>query len=200
MPLLHKTQNPCHTFYHGRQERRNQEASFSLLLLPLLLLVPLLTQKKNYVPPWRSRLKFGLAFLTSFTSSGVLHLLPSVSAFPNSLPQTLWPSVRGSRMWPKFTLGIHAALTDSPLTSIYSSTSLVNLMSGKCWFLWAWPTKALVFLCKPGFVGLCCWPKCYHVLNWFFLPKPGFLEFIWIFSDRNHFKINISHILNPNLT
>jgi hypothetical protein len=27
-------------------------------------------------------------------------------------------------------------------------------------------------------------PKCYHVLNWFFLPKPGFLifgEFIWIF-------------------
>jgi hypothetical protein len=26
------------------------------------------------------------------------------------------------------------------------------------------------------------------------------LEFIWIFSDRNHFKINISHILNPNLT
>jgi hypothetical protein len=26
------------------------------------------------------------------------------------------------------------------------------------------------------------------------------LEFIWIFSDRNHFKINISHILNSNLT
>ncbi len=26
-----------------------------------------------------------------------------------------------------------------------------------------------------------------------------FLEFIWIFSSRNHFKINISHILNPNL-
>ncbi len=34
----------------------------------------------------------------------------------------------------------------------------------------------------------------------FFLPKPGFLEFIWIFSSRNHLKINISHILNPNLT
>ncbi len=48
------------------------------------------------------------------------------------------------------------------------------------------------------------WPvrlrRCYHVLNWFFLPKPGFLEFIWIFSGRTHFKINISHILNPNLT
>jgi hypothetical protein len=24
----------------------------------------------------------------------------------------------------------------------------------------------------------------------FFLPKPGFLEFIWIFSGRNHLKIN----------
>jgi hypothetical protein len=36
-------------------------------------------------------------------------------------------------------------------------------------------------------VACACWPKCYHVLNWFFLPKPGFLEFIWIFSDRNHF-------------
>ncbi len=44
------------------------------------------------------------------------------------------------------------------------------------------------------------WPKCYHVINWFFLPKPGFLEFIWIFSRRNHLKINISHILNPKLT
>ncbi len=44
------------------------------------------------------------------------------------------------------------------------------------------------------------WPNCYHVLNWFFLPKPGILEFIWIFSRENHFKINISHILNPNLT
>jgi hypothetical protein len=32
--------------------------------------------------------------------------------------------------------------------------------------------------------GLCHWPKCYHVLNWFFLSKPGFLEFIWIFSSR----------------
>jgi hypothetical protein len=33
-----------------------------------------------------------------------------------------------------------------------------------------------------------------------FLPKPGFLEFIWIFSGRNYLKINISHILDPNLT
>ncbi len=46
---------------------------------------------------------------------------------------------------------------------------------------------------------MCHWPKCYHVLNWFFLPNLGFLEFIWIFSNRNHLKINISHILNPNL-
>jgi hypothetical protein len=37
--------------------------------------------------------------------------------------------------------------------------------------------------------GLCHWPKCYHVLNWFFLPKPGFLEFIWIFNGENHLKI-----------
>ncbi len=27
----------------------------------------------------------------------------------------------------------------------------------------------------------------------FFLPKPGFLEFIWIFSSKNHFKINLPH-------
>jgi hypothetical protein len=40
----------------------------------------------------------------------------------------------------------------------------------------------------------------YHVLNWFFLPEPGFWEFIWIFSSRNHLKIHISHILNPNLS
>jgi hypothetical protein len=33
----------------------------------------------------------------------------------------------------------------------------------------------------------------------FFLPKPGFWEFFWIFSGRNHFKINIPHILNPIL-
>jgi hypothetical protein len=32
-----------------------------------------------------------------------------------------------------------------------------------------------------------------------FLPKPGFLEFIGVFSGRNHFKFNVSHILNPNL-
>jgi hypothetical protein len=42
--------------------------------------------------------------------------------------------------------------------------------------------------------------SCYHVLNWFFLPKPAFLEFIWIFSSRNQLKINISYILSPNLT
>jgi len=33
-----------------------------------------------------------------------------------------------------------------------------------------------------------------------FLPKPDFKIFIWIFSSKNHLKINISHILNPNLT
>ncbi len=32
------------------------------------------------------------------------------------------------------------------------------------------------------------------VFSWFFLSKPGFLEFIWIFSGKNHFKINVSHI------
>ncbi len=40
----------------------------------------------------------------------------------------------------------------------------------------------------------------YHILNWFFLAKPGFLELIWIFSNRNLLKINISHTLNPNLS
>ncbi len=50
--------------------------------------------------------------------------------------------------------------------------------------------------------GLWRWarPKGYHVLNRFFLPIPGFLEFIWIFSSKNQLNINISHILNPNLT
>jgi len=33
----------------------------------------------------------------------------------------------------------------------------------------------------------------------FSLQNLGFLEFIWIFSCRNHLKINISHILNPNI-
>ncbi len=38
----------------------------------------------------------------------------------------------------------------------------------------------------------------WYVLHWFFLPKHGFLQFIWIFSDKNHLKFNISHILSPN--
>jgi len=33
-----------------------------------------------------------------------------------------------------------------------------------------------------------------------FLPKPGFLEFVWISSGRNQLKIIISHILNSNRT
>jgi hypothetical protein len=56
----------------------------------------------------------------------------------------------------------------------------------------------LSFICTS--VACAVGPKCYHVLNWFFLPKPDFLEFIWISSSRNYLKINISHILNPNLT
>ncbi len=58
-------------------------------------------------------------------------------------------------------------------------------------------------------------PKAHHnsfYLNWMvdiqmlprpqliFLSKTWFLEFIWIFSNKKHLKINISHILNPNLT
>jgi hypothetical protein len=50
--------------------------------------------------------------------------------------------------------------------------------------------------------GLCGWarPEGYHILQHFFFAKPCFLEFIWIFSGTNDLKINISHILNPNLT
>jgi hypothetical protein len=33
-----------------------------------------------------------------------------------------------------------------------------------------------------------------------FPSKTLFFEFIWIFSSRNHLKLNISHILNPNIT
>jgi hypothetical protein len=49
-------------------------------------------------------------------------------------------------------------------------------------------------------VWLARWPKCYHVVKWFFLPKPGFWRFVWIFNGTNHLQINISHILNPKLT
>jgi hypothetical protein len=33
------------------------------------------------------------------------------------------------------------------------------------------------------------------IISWFFLPKPGFLKFIWIFSGKNHLKISISYLL-----
>jgi hypothetical protein len=144
MPLLHKTQNPCHTSSHGRQERRNQETSFSLVLV-LVLLVLLLTQNKNYVPSLmlspkiRTRFPYIFFLIWCFTSPYLSFCFPKLFA-PNPLP-----SLRGSRVWPKFTLGIHAALRDSPLTSICSSISLMNLMSGKCWFLLALPTEALFF-------------------------------------------------------
>ncbi len=37
--------------------------------------------------------------------------------------------------------------------------------------------------------------------SWLIFPsKTWFFGIYWIFSGRNHFKINISHILNPNLT
>jgi len=42
------------------------------------------------------------------------------------------------------------------------------------------------------YCGLCHWPKCYHIFNWFFLSKPGFLEFIWIFNSEI-----ISKLISP---
>ncbi len=38
---------------------------------------------------------------------------------------------------------------------------------------------------------------CFQLI---FPSKSWYLEFIWIFSSRNYLNINISHILNPNLT
>ncbi len=33
------------------------------------------------------------------------------------------------------------------------------------------------------------WSKCYHALNWLFLPKPGFFGiYLNFFSSRNHLK------------
>ncbi len=61
------------------------------------------------------------------------------------------------------------------------------------WSSYIWNLMITSVACAIG-------PTFYHVLKWFFLPKPGFLEFIWIFSGRDHLKINICHILNPNLT
>jgi hypothetical protein len=40
-------------------------------------------------------------------------------------------------------------------------------------FVLVWPVPLARVLCR--------WPECYCVLNWFFLPKPLFLEFIWNF-------------------
>jgi hypothetical protein len=55
--------------------------------------------------------------------------------------------------------------------------------------------------CYIRYTGVACAEgPSYHVLNWLFLPKPGFLGYIWIFSEKNRLQINISHILNPNLT
>jgi len=45
-------------------------------------------------------------------------------------------------------------------------------------------------------VSLRVWPLPQLI----FPSKTWFLEFNWIFSGRNHLKINISHILNPNFT
>jgi hypothetical protein len=43
-------------------------------------------------------------------------------------------------------------------------------------------------------------PSVTTSLTDFSSQNPVFLEFIWIFSYKNHFKINIPHILNPSLT
>ncbi len=89
-----------------------------------------------------------------------------------------------------------------PLAPVWTHYKIgkVNMWTSFCnvcidfWNSQIWKEIMLEFNGKPSKAF-----KCYHVLNWFFLPKPGFLEFIWIFSCRNHLKINISHILNPNL-
>jgi hypothetical protein len=36
--------------------------------------------------------------------------------------------------------------------------------------------------------GLWCWPKCYHVLNWFFLPKTWFLGIYLNFQQQKSLK------------
>ncbi len=33
-----------------------------------------------------------------------------------------------------------------------------------------------------------CWPKCYHLLNWFFFSKLDFLKFIWFLVTKIIFK------------
>ncbi len=56
------------------------------------------------------------------------------------------------------------------------------------------PPTLIQHMCTWSWSGSCVHPQL------IFLPKLGFLEFIWIFRGRNHFKINFSHISNPNLT
>jgi hypothetical protein len=74
--------------------------------------------------------------------------------------------------------------------------SLISLKSTLI-LIWKFPCQTRVAN-APNNVEMDCTSfsgKCYHVLNWFFLSNFGFLEFIWIFDNKNNFKNNISHIL-----
>ncbi len=45
--------------------------------------------------------------------------------------------------------------------------------------------KGQINMCLFMSISVACvvgWPKFYHVLNWFFLPKLGFLDFIWTWA------------------
>jgi hypothetical protein len=66
---------------------------------------------------------------------------------------------------------------------------LVNHNDWSKWF--AISSSHLFAILLPVFLvcGLCRRPKCYHVLNWFFLPKPSsFLEFILNFQRQKSLK------------
>ncbi len=87
--------------------------------------------------------------------------------------------------WRDLIKGIEIA---SQQTTLENATITIELVSGFS------SSKSLVVWPMPSLA------KCYHVYNRFFLPKPDFSKFIWIFSSRKHFKNNISHILNPHFT
>jgi len=58
--------------------------------------------------------------------------------------------------------------------------------------------KVLLFICTS--VACVIWPKCYHVLNWFFFPKPGFLKIYLNFQRQKSLKNQYLSHSESNLT
>ncbi len=91
--------------------------------------------------------------------------------------QLVWP-VMLARVWTHYTIG---------------KLNLWPLFCNVC----------IDFFEQPNMKGHHAWIEWFSSVTMsstdFSLPKPDLLKFIWIFTGKNHLKINISHIRNPNL-